>query len=124
MSAIWRRALHFTVTVKRNTTSVSASGASQFVYATIATGLACSIQSGSGGRMRQEDVGQVAGKKHSAIFGEEALGLLQQNDLIIVENAVGGGETFKLYHVHEIIDPNAPHVECDVESWVPAGGVV
>lgn len=120
MSTAWRKALHFTATVKRNTTSVSASGATKFVYATIFTGVQCSVQY-QGGRLRQDDPGQMGLRKNSALFGEEMIGQLRQNDIIVLENS-DVGRTYRLTSVHEVIDPNAPHVECVAEQVVTAGG--
>ena len=119
MGIAWRKALHFTCTVKRNTTSVSASGATKFAYATLLTGVLCSVQNSSG-RMKQDDEAQIGGRKKSVLFGEEMLGLLKQNDLIVLESG-DIGATYRLTNIHEVVDPNAPHVECMGEQYVPAG---
>lgn len=119
MGTAWRKALHFTATVKRNTTSVSASGATRFVYATLLTGVLCSVQNATG-RMKQDDEAQIGGRKKSVLFGEEMIGQLQQNDLIVLESG-DVGATYRLVNVHEVVDPNAPHVECQAEQYVPAG---
>jgi len=116
----WRKALHFTATVKRNTTSVSASGATTFVYSTVLSGVLCSVQNNTG-RMKQDDEAQIGGRKKTVLFGEEMLGLLRQNDLIVLESSADAGATYRLVNVHEVVDPNAPHVECQAEQYVPAG---
>lgn len=120
MGILWRKALHFRVTVQRNTTSVSASGSTKFVYSTILSGVAASVQY-QGGRLRQDDAGQMGLRKNSALFGEEMIGQLQQNDIIILENN-DIGRKYRLTSVHEVIDPNAPHVETIIEQVVSAGG--
>lgn len=121
MGTFWRRSLRYTVTIQRETTERSASGSTKFTFADLYTGVKASIQSG-GGRMRQLDVGQDPGVKHLALFGAEMMDLLRQGDLLVVEGPIEAGRKFKLYHVHNVPDPNAPHVECDIESWLPGGG--
>lgn len=118
MGTAWRYALQFSATVKRNTTSVSKSGATKFVYTTIATGVLCSVQY-SGGRMKQEDAGQKGLRKVDLLFGEEMIGQLQQNDLLVLDQ---DGRTFRITSLHEVIDQNAPHVEGVGEQRVSAGG--
>lgn len=118
MTTAWRYALQFTATLRRNTTSVSASGATRFVYADILTGVLVSVQE-SGGRLRQDDVGQKGLRKVDLIFGEEMLGVLKQNDLLVLDL---DGRTFRITHLHEIVDLNAPHVEGIGEQVVSAGG--
>ncbi len=115
----WRRALQHVVTVRRNTTVVSASGATKFVYADVATGLRCSLQD-KGGRLQQMELGQLPKRIKSAIFGAEAQVILQQNDLLVLEN-VKVGETYRVTHLHTVPDRNAPHVEAEVEQWSPSG---
>lgn len=115
----WRRALQHVVTVRRNTTAVSPSGATSFVYADVATGLRCSLQDG-GGRLRQDDLGQTPKRIKSAIFGREAISILRQNDLLVLEN-VKVGETYRITHLHTVPERNAPHVEATVEQWAPSG---
>lgn len=122
MSTAWRKALHFTVNVQRNTTEVSTSGATKFVYATVLSRVACSIQAATG-RLKQEDFGQDPARRHNVLFGAEMLGgLIQQNDVLVVVSGGEVGRKFKVVTTHEVVDPNAPHVECAVESWVPGGG--
>jgi hypothetical protein len=113
----WRKALQHVVTVRRNTTAVSPSGATKFVYADVAT-LRCSLQD-RGGRLRQDDLGQVPGRSKSAIFGSEAAAVLQQNDLLVV--TAGESGTYRITHIHIVPDKNAPHVEAVVEQWAPSG---
>lgn len=120
MGTAWRKALHFLVTVKRNTTVVSASGSTKFAYATILTGVAASVQA-NGGRMKQDDEGQLGMRKTSVLFGEEMIGQLQQNDIIVLENN-DIGRQYRLTNVHEVIDPNAPHVETVAEQVATDGG--
>ena len=115
----WRRALQHVVTVRRNTTAVSPSGATMFVYADVATGLRCTLQDG-GGRMRQDDLGQLPGRVKTALFGAEAIAVLQQNDLLVLEN-VKPGETYRVTALHTVADRNARHVSADVEQWAPSG---
>lgn len=116
----WRKAMQHVVNVQRNTTSASPSGATRLAYTTVATGLKCSLQSG-GGRMRQTDLGQDPGRVKSAIFGQEAIAILQQNDLLVLQN-VEIGRRYKIMSLHTVPDANAPHVEATVEQWVPGGG--
>lgn len=119
MGIAWRKALHFTATVKRNATTVTASGATKFAYTTLLTGVLCSVQNASG-RMKQDDEAQIGGRKKSVLFGAEMLGVLKQNDLIVLESG-DVGATYRLVNVHEVVDPNAPHVECQAEQYAPAG---
>ena len=121
MTAIaWRRALVHTATVRRNTTTVSASGSTSFHYADVLTGVTCSVQDDAG-RLLQADVGQMGLRKASVLFGDEMLGLLQQNDLLALEPVDDGGRVYRLTHIHEVQDLNAPHVEAEAEQYVPAG---
>ena len=118
MGTAWRRALTHTVTVRRNTTAKSASGATKFVYADVLTGVPCTLQD-AGGRLRQDDQGQKGLRKKSALFGEEMMGgVLLQNDLVV---DAASGLTYRLTHVHDVVDFNAPHVECVAEQWIPGG---
>ena len=118
MGTAWRRALTHTVTVRRNTTEKSSSGATKFVYADVLSGVPCSLQD-AGGRLKQDELGQKGLRKKSALFGDEMMGgVLQQNDLI-VDSA--SGLVYRLTHVHDVVDLNAPHVECMAEQWVPGG---
>lgn len=121
-SISWRRALRTLVTVKRNTTATSDTGATRFVYATVAEHVRCSMQD-AGGRLRQDDLGQVAGRKKSVTFGPEAD--VQQNDLIVVEGGGGvpTGLTFRITHFHQSIDNGGTihHQESLAEQWVPSG---
>lgn len=107
------------MTVKRNTTATSATGTTKFSYDTVAEHVLCSMQDGGGSRLKQDDVGQVGGRRHSATFGPEAD--LQQNDLVVEEV---GGETFRVVHVHEAFGEGGAvhHKETTVEQWIPAGG--
>ena len=116
----WRRALVHTATVRRNTTSVSASGSTTFHYADLLTGVKCSVQDDSG-RLLQADVGQMGLRKATVLFAEDMLGLLQQNDLLVLGGSDDGGRVYRLTHVHEVQDLNGPHVEAEAEQYVPAG---
>lgn len=107
------------VTVRRSTTATSPSGATMFVYADVLVGVRCSLQD-KGGRIQQADVGQIPNRVKSAIFGSEVIGLLKQNDLLVLQN-VTVGETYRVTHLHVVPDRNAPHVECTVEQWTPSG---
>jgi len=71
--------------------------------------------------MRQADVGQLGGRKKSAIFGPEMAGVLQQNDLLVLEN-VEPGETYRVYHLHTSVGRQGSHVEAVVEQLPSAGG--
>lgn len=114
----WRRALQHVVTVRRNTTAVSTSGATKFVYADVAAGMRCSLQD-AGGRMVQMELGQLPKRIKVAIFGAEAASVLKQNDLLVV--TAGETGTYRITHLHIVPDRNAPHVEAKVEQWSPSG---
>lgn len=116
----FRRAMRHRVTVKRDATTTSASGATRFNYATLLSGVRCSLQD-AGGRMRQDDVGQVAGRKKTAIFGLEMATVLQQNDLLVLEN-FDVGATYKIFHLHTSVGGQGSHVEASVEQLPSAGG--
>lgn len=115
----WRRAMQHVVTVRRNTTAVSPSGATKFVYVDVATGVKCNLQD-RGGRLQQVDLGQYPSRIKVAIFGSEAINVLQQNDLLVLQN-VRVGETYRITHLHTVPERNAPHVEATVEQWAPSG---
>ncbi len=117
MTTAWLQALTYSVSVRRNTTQVSLSGATKFAYATIATGLACSLQD-SGGRMEQDELGQLPARKKTVIADVD-FAVVRQNDLLVDEVS---GETYKVFHTHFVNNANAPHYEADVEQWVPGGG--
>ena len=118
MPGAWSRALTHSVTVKRNTTHKSASGATKFVYARLATGLRCSIQDASGNsRMEVDDFGVLPARKHSVVADVD-FSVVRQNDLLVDEDS---GETFKVFHTHYVNHPNAPHYEANIEEWVPSG---
>jgi hypothetical protein len=117
----WLRALRHTVTVRRNTTSVSSSGSTKFVYSVVATGVKCALQDG-GGRMSQADVGQDPKRKKRALFAPAYMGVLQQNDVLLITAGAEVGSSYKIMHLHDVPDPNAPHVEADVEQVESAGG--
>lgn len=122
MSTAWRKALHFTVDVQRNTTAISGSGSTRFVYTTVLSGVPCSIQA-VGSRMKQDDVGQIPGRRHNVLFGSEMLGnQIQQNDVLVITAGGEVGRKFKVVSTHDVVDPNAPHLEAVVESWIPGGG--
>lgn len=107
------------MTIKRNTTATSATGATKFVYAVVATQVLCTIQNSSG-RLRQDDLGQIGGRKKTAVFGPEAD--LQQNDLVVVEKV--GGLTFRIVNLHQAVALSGSavhHQEAQIEQWVPAG---
>lgn len=117
MTIAWLRALTYSVTVKRGQMVKSASGSTKFVYtAIVATGLACSIQD-DGGRMEQDDLGNLPARK-KRVIADVDFEVVQQNDLLVDEDT---GETYKVFHVHYVNNPNAPHYEANVEQWVPAG---
>lgn len=117
----WLRALRHTVTVRRNATSVSASGATKFAYSTVATGVKCSLQD-AGGRMTQNEEGQDPKRKKRALFGPESMGVLQQNDVLLITAGAEVGSSYKIVHLHDVPDPNAPHPSADVEQVESAGG--
>ena len=117
MSTAWRAvALRYRVTIKRNTTTTSASGASKFNYTVVLSNVLASLQDASG-RMRQLDVGQDGGRMKSMLFGTEMFGQLQQNDLVVV-----GADTYKIVHLHEVKENEPRHVEALVVQWQPGGG--
>jgi hypothetical protein len=82
------------------------------------SGLACLVAGGRG-RMRQDDQGQVGGNLFSITFGEEA-GDLQQNDLAIVTYPVALG-TLRLVNVTKTFVYGQSQVQCDAETYMPAG---
>lgn len=102
------------VSVLRTTTERSTSGSTKFVYATIAAGVVCSLQEG-GGRMKQAEEGMEPNRAKSALFGQEAMALLKQNDILVLEN-VNVGQRYRIVHIHLVPDANAPHVEARVEQ--------
>jgi hypothetical protein len=117
LSTAWLRALTYSVTVKRGETVKSASGSTKFVYNTVVTtGLACSLQD-DGGRMEQDEFGNVPARK-KRVIADVDFSVVQQNDLLEDEDT---GETYKVVHTHYVNNPNAPHYEANVEQWVPAG---
>ena len=110
----YRRFLWNSATVKRNTTAQSSTGVSTFVYSTILEDVPCNIQN-RGGRLRQDEFGQVTGQKYFVLFAREMVGELQANDLLVVN-----GHTFRIVHAHESWYVDAHHVECEVEPYIPA----
>lgn len=117
MATAWLRALTYSVTVKRGAAQKSASGSTRFVYdAVVAEGLACSLQD-AGGRMEQDELGNLPARK-KRVIADVDFSVVRQNDLLVDEDS---GETYKVFHVHYVNSPNAPHYEADVEQWVPAG---
>jgi hypothetical protein len=121
MPPAWHRALTYRVTVKRQSTQVSASGVSTFVYTMVAEDVACSLQD-AGGRQTQDDVGQTPSRKKRVIFDYvAAAGIVLQGDLLVLEN-VDVGQTYRVTHTHTVNHPNAPHIEADAEAWAPGGG--
>lgn len=118
MSTAWLRALTYRVTVKRQTTSKSGSGSTKFAYGTVvATGLACSIQD-AGGRMSQDDEGQIPARKKNIIANVD-FSVVQQGDLLVDDVT---GQSYRVFHSHFVNNPNAPHYEALAEEWVPSGG--
>jgi hypothetical protein len=108
--------------VRRNATSTAVSGASKFNYSTVLEHLAASVQD-AGGRMRQDEFGQVPIRKASGVFGPEASGVLQQNDLLVLEN-IAPGQTYRVVHLHRSAGPGGSlhHVEAALEQVVTEGG--
>lgn len=90
--------------------------------ALFATGLRCNIQGGRG-RLRHDDMGQVAGRLYKVFFGPEAVPLgLKQNDLIVMRTPPPGGQgTFRIVHTSQILMYGTEVLRCDVEQWVPEG---
>jgi hypothetical protein len=81
----------------------------------------CNIQDKSGaGHLRQEEFGMTLSKKHVVVFSSEWIGKIQHNDVIFVENTLPQ-ETFRIVHVHDSFYNNGHHLECDCETFVPAG---
>jgi len=113
----YRRFLWHRATVRRNTTVQSATGVSKFVYSDLFTQVACNVQD-AGGRMRQDENGQMSGKKLRVIFAKEWAGKFQHNDLIVVN-----GATFRMTHIHDSWYNGSHHVEVDAEFYAPTGDV-
>lgn len=113
----YRRFLWHRATVKRNTTSQSSTGVTKFVYVIVFSDVPCNVQDDSG-RMKQDEQGQTTGKKVSVLFAREWVGLLQHNDLLIVN-----GATFRITHAHQSWYQGPHHVEIQAEVFVPAGDV-
>jgi hypothetical protein len=120
VSDAWRRALNHLVTVRRRSTSTSASGSSKFAWSDVAANVRCGLQN-KGGRMSEKDEGSSPGRRKSAIFGTEAADVIKIGDLLVLEN-VNPGQTYKVTHVHVENNPNAPHLAVDVEQWAPGAG--
>jgi hypothetical protein len=114
-SGAWRRLLRHRVTIQRNTTTTSASGATKFNYATVATGVRCSVQD-RGGRMRQDDVGQIPARQKSLVCGAEVD--LRQTDHVVLEN-FEVGKVFVVTHTHNSV---GDHLEAVLEQVVTEGG--
>lgn len=113
----YRRFLWHRAEIKRNTTAQSATGVTKFIYATVYSGVPCNIQDNAG-RMKQDEQGQTTGKKVSVIFAKEWAGLLQHNDLLIVN-----GASFRITHAHSSWYFSPHHVEIQAEVYVPAGDI-
>lgn len=107
---LWHRA-----TIKRNTTTQSATGVTKFNYAVIFSDVPCNVQS-NGGRMKQDEWGQATAKKLNVLFASEWAGKFEHNDLLVVN-----GDTFRIVTIHDSWYNGSHHVEASVESYVPAG---
>lgn len=110
------------VTIKRNMTSTSQTGATKFNWHIIAEHVACALVD-NGGRMRQTEAGQVGGRKATAIFPPQCLNMIQENDLVMVEPCgQPGSRTYKAYHVFLAQGLGGPsHFQVNLEVWSAAG---
>lgn len=104
------------VTIRRNATTISGTGATKFNWTTVVEGVPCSIQAGSG-KMKVNEFGIVSGHTHDAVFGAEMADVIQLNDQVIITNM--GNETFKVVHVHPVLGVGIEYVDVELRIWVP-----
>lgn len=117
----FRRLFRHRCTIQRNTTSVSATGASKFSYANIATNVPCLLVD-RGNRMTQGESGIAFRQEKRAMFGAEVVDFdLQEGDLVIEELT---SKVYLLVHINPVrgMGGIVHHVECNLTADLNSGG--